>query len=348
MKMPKVYVGRVAYGWEDGGSGWNYLSEKNKRKFAEFSCPLVDDSGPRTPNEDELIEKLAGARAVLLPNGCSGAGITERVLRKAGSIEVIVMAHSAWGGPFMEAAAKLGIKTAEGSNAIDMAVAEWTVATAIMGRRNLIAAGRSLKEDGIWQKDWRKASLLLGSTVGLVGLGRIGRIAVRHFRALGTDVIAYDKYFDPAKAAELGVKLVGLDELLASADVVSLHLPVTPETTGILGAREFALIKDHAVFLNSARAALYDSDALAKELAKGRFQAFFDVYPDEDEMHGDQGCVNQTHPFYKAVHKLDNVYLSSHIAGTNDVMYERAGAESIETLRRYFAGEGLRDARNAG
>lgn len=339
MEKPKIYVGRVAHGWDDGGHGWNYLSEQNQRKLGEFSTPLVDDAGPRTPGEEELVGKLAGARAILLPNGSSGDGITEGVLRQVGTVEAVVVAHSAWHGQCWDAAEKLGIKTVEGSNAIDMAVAEWTLAAAIMGRRNLIQAGRSLKEEGVWQKDWRKASMLLGSTVGLVGLGRIGRIAVRHFRALGTDVVAYDKYFDKAKAAELGVKLVGLDELLATADVVSLHLPVTPETTGLLGAREFALVKDGAVFVNSARAALYDADALAKELGKGRFQAFFDVYPEE-------GDKVKAHSFYKAVHKLDNVYMSSHIAGTNDAMYERAGAESIETLRRYFAGEGLRDARN--
>ncbi|MBN2712850.1 MAG: hypothetical protein JXR97_10535 [Planctomycetes bacterium] len=346
-QKPRVYVGRIPYGWgeHEGGGGWNYINEGNMKRLAEFAEPVLDDSGPRIPGEHELLGKLEGVKAILLPNGDSGIGITESVLRKVGSVEVVVVAHSAWHGPCWDDAIKLGIKVAEGSNAIDRAVAEWTIASAIMGRRDLIAAGRSLKEEGLWQNNWRRASLLMGSTVGVLGLGRIGRLAASHFISLGAKVMAYDKYIDPDKAAAMNIKLVSLDALLQEADVVSLHLPVTPETTGILGKREFELIKDGAVFVNSARAALYDHEALAKELAKQRFQAFFDVYPDENAMHDDHGHVNRNHPFFAAVHNLDNVYMSSHIAGTNDAMYSMAGDESVEVLSQYFEGRGLLDAR---
>lgn len=335
---------RNAYGWNDGGNGWNYISPANINKLNDFACPIIEDSGATPVCEDELVKKLSGVRAILQLNGGGGEEITERVLRAVGTVEVIALAHSAWQGPLWETAAKCGIKTTEGSNAIDKAVSEWAVGCAIMGRRNLIEAGRSLKEEAKWQKNWRKASLLYGSTVGLIGLGRIGRIVSSYFKALGTNIIAYDKYFDKVKAVELGIRLVSLDELLKTADVVSLHLPVTQETIGILGLREFALIKDNATFINSARAALYDSEALVKELGKRRFQAFFDVYPDEENM-SNNGNVNQLHPFYKDVHGLDNVYMSSHIAGTNDAMYELAGAETIESLRLYFECKGLRDSR---
>ena len=343
-EKPKIYVTRNAYGREDGGTPWNYMSPANIEKLNRFSCPIIEDSGEKPVSEDELIEKLSGVRAILQLNGGGGEEITERVLRAAGAVEVVSLAHSAWQGPLWAAAAKCGIKTVEGSNAIDKAVAEWTVGAAVMGQRHLIEAGRSLKEEGKWQKNWRSASLLYGSTAGLIGLGRIGRLVSRYLKTLGAEIIAYDKYFDQAKAAELGIRLVGLDELLKTADVVSLHLPVTPETTGILGRREFALIKDNATFINSARAQLYDADALVEELRKERFSAFFDVYPDEGNM-SKNGNVNREHPFYEGVHDLANVYMSSHIAGTNDVMYELAGAETIETLRLYFEGKGLRDWR---
>ena len=341
---PKIYVTRNAHGWEDGGAGFNYISEKNIEKLKEFAIPIIEDSRTNPVSEDALIQKLSGVRAILQLNGTGADEITERVLRTVGTVEVVSTAHSAWHCSLWDTAAKCGIKTTEGSNAIDKAVAEWTIGAAIMGRRNLIEAGQTLKA-GYWQKNWRNASLLYGSKVGLIGLGRIGHIAARYFNALGADIIVYDKYFDQSKAADLGVTFVGLHELLQHADIVSLHLRVAAETTGILGAEEFAMIKDGCTFINSARAELYDSDAFVNELRKKRFQAFLDVYPDEQQMRVD-GKVVREHPFFNAVHELDNVYMSSHISGQNDTMYELAGAETIETLRLYFSGEGLRDWRD--
>jgi len=309
------------------------MSDANRRALAAFADGVVEGFRNEPLSEDELIERLTGARAILQLNGSGTNEITERVLRAVGTVEAVVLAHSAWSGDLWRTAAQCGVKTVEGSNAVDLAVAEWTVGVSILGMRRLLDAGASLKGEGVWQKDWQQASLLYGSTVGLLGLGRIGRIVSRYFRTLGTRVIAYDKYMKPSDAERLGVTLVGLEELLRTADVVSLHLPVTPETSGLLGAREFGLIKDGAVLVNSARAALYDEAALANELRKERFHAFIDVFSQEP--------LPAEHPF----RTLKNVFISSHVAGTNAVMYERCGADAVETLRLYFEGKGLRDMR---
>jgi len=204
-----------------------------------------------------------------------------------------------------------------------------------MGVRRLHVFNRALKSGSPWGEPRYETGLLCETTIGLIGMGRIGYCCAQYFRALGARVIAYDKYLTPARAAEMGVVLVPLDELLAAADVVSLHLPVTSETKGLLGEREFSLIKNGAVFINSARAALCDENALITELRKERFTAFLDVFSDEP--------LPLDHPF----RKMQQVTLSPHIAGDNRSMSLRCGRDAIETLKDYHAGKGLRNLRYA-
>jgi len=148
---------------------------------------------------------------------------------------------------------------------------------------------------------------------------------------LKADVIAFDKLMREEEAAGMGIRLCPLDELLATADVVSVHLPVLPSTRGMLGAEHFALIKDGAVFINSARSAVYDEKALIAELQKERFEAYVDVYDIEP--------IPAGHPF----RSMPNVVITPHIAGTNAAMGKRCAREAIESIRDYFDGKGATD-----
>ena len=141
-------------------------------------------------------------------------------------------------------------------------------------------------------------------------------------------MISYDPYWTQARAEELGVVLVSLDDLLRESNVVSLHLPVTPETTAMFGAREFSLVRDGAVFVNSARSALYDEPALIAELKAGRFTACIDVF--------DKEPLPLDHPF----RAMEQVMITPHIAGDNNAMCLRCGREAIATLKAYFDGKG--------
>ncbi|MGD2175392.1 MAG: NAD(P)-dependent oxidoreductase, partial [Candidatus Brocadiaceae bacterium] len=118
--------------------------------------------------------------------------------------------------------------------------------------------------------------------------------------------------------------LVGLDELLQAADAVSLHAPVTDETKRMMGAHEFSLMRDGALFVNCARAALVDGDALREELSSGRIRAYLDVYEPEPP------------PLDDVLRELDNVVMTPHVAGTTDLMFLRCGRRAIEALRAYF------------
>jgi phosphoglycerate dehydrogenase-like enzyme len=161
--------------------------------------------------------------------------------------------------------------------------------------------------------------------IGIVGLGRVGRAVARYLQPFGATLIGYDIYVSQSEVESLGVRLVPLEELMRNADIISFHLPVTDETTGMIGAKELSWIKDGAIVINSARAAILEDEAFLAELKKKRFRAFLDVFPVEP--------LPLDHP----LRTLDNVFLTPHIAGDNRAMFVRCGRVGIEALRRYFA-----------
>ena len=325
---PKVYIHRM-------GTWYHfYMNQENEAALGSFAEIVSDGPETREFSADELTEHIRGCSAILSLGGGGSHEITADVLKGAGTVKVICIAH--WCEQLHVAAKEAGITVTEGSNANTVAVVEWTVTAALMGIRKLHVFDQSMKTGSPWGEPRRSVGVLCESTVGLIGLGRIGSYAAQVFRTLGAKVIAYDPYWTPERAASIGVPLVSRHELMKTADVISLHLPVIPETRGMFGAKDFAMIKDGAVFINSARAALYDEDALIAELQKKRFSAFLDVFSEEP--------LPLDHPF----RSMDHVLINPHIAGDNSAMFLRCGREAIETLRDYFAGKGLRDMRYSG
>lgn len=144
---------------------------------------------------------------------------------------------------------------------------------------------------------------LFGKTVGIIGLSHTGRAFIRLLGPFGCNIIAYDPYASDETATELGVRLVSLEELLNTSKVISLHAPITEETKGMLDAERLKLIPAGAVFINTARGILVDHDALAEELATGRFKAALDVTWPEP--------LPADHP----LRQLANVIIPPHIAG---------------------------------
>lgn len=311
----------------------DYITPECRKKLAEFADPIfADDLTAETlENPGDLFHDV---RAVLLQNGLPNA-LPQGIIKFLPKLELVVLAHASFPGDGIWAEAMAtGKQCIEGSDAINRAVAEWTIGCAILGQRRMIAAGESLKYRGLWQNDWRSANLLYGSTVGIIGLGQIGGMVARYLNVLGCKVIAYDKYVAPERAQALNVELKSLTEVLSGSDIISLHAKVTEETAQMLGHREFHRLKPGALLINSARSALYDEAALANVIKAGRIYACLDVF--------DQEPLPSDHLF----RKLDNVYISSHIAGTNLQMYNLAGYQSVETLRQYFVEGELHDSRN--
>jgi phosphoglycerate dehydrogenase-like enzyme len=176
-----------------------------------------------------------------------------------------------------------------------------------------------------WQHEVR------GSTIGIIGASAIGRRVLKLLAPLGATLLLYDPYCTPAVAAEHGAALVGLPELLRGSDIVSLHAPVTPETIGMLGAAEFAAMRDGALFINTARGRLIDHDALLAELRRGRLAALLDVTDPNEPLPPDS-------PFFA----LENCTVLPHMAAVTLEARLRQSQMMIDETLRFLAGEPLR------
>jgi len=152
----------------------------------------------------------------------------------------------------------------------------------------------------------------------------------RLFRAFDARVLVYDPYLTEAQAREMGAELSGLDDLLRRSDIISLHVPSLPETRHMIGAAQLAMIKDGALFINTARGAIVDEQALIAELRKGRFTAVLDVYEKEPLAHD------------SPLRTLPNAILAPHAAGHSHETYLRQGATAVDEVCRMLAGEPYR------
>jgi phosphoglycerate dehydrogenase-like enzyme len=169
-----------------------------------------------------------------------------------------------------------------------------------------------------------------GRRIGIVGFSRIGRRVVAQLQQLdNAEVLVYDPHADPDIVARSGARLTSLDEVLGSVDVLSLHAPLLPETVGMIGAGELALLRDGATVVNTARGALIDTDALTRECASGRLDAILDVTEPEP--------LPEDSPLYD----LPNVSLTPHVSGSLGSETLRLTDAALDELERWVKGEAL-------
>jgi len=238
---------------------------------------------------------------------------------RAGPVNVDVTAATARGIPVLTTPAR---------NADS--VADFVVGVMLALCRNIHRAERHLRQNG-----WRvgdelpyfhfRGPEISGKTLGLVGCGAIGRALARRVRGFDMRVLVYDPYIDQAKLGDLG-QLVSLETALIQADFVSLHVPITLETRGLLNTERLAMMKPTAFLINTARAAIVDEDALFGALAAGRLAgAALDVFWDEPEI-------------APRWFTLDNVLLTPHLGGAADDVKVHHSAMVLEDLQTLRAG----------
>ena len=259
--------------------------------------PWIEQQPLRIYNSAQLAERIEaeGAKVVVVESDSVKGPVLDLPLVAVSSCRgdpnnVDVAAATARGIPVLRA---------PGRNAD--AVAELTVALLFAVNRGVVRADRDVREgeiyrDGTIPYQRFRAWQLAGRTAGLVGLGAVGRATRWRLEGLGMRVIAHDPYADDATHS--------LDELLAEADVVSMHAVVTPETEGLMGAEQFARMREGSVYLNTARAQLHDTDALVAALQNGPV-----VAAGLDHFVGER--IPADHPLCA----LDNVVLTPHIGG---------------------------------
>ncbi len=195
-------------------------------------------------------------------------------------------------------------------------VAELAIGYMLMLARSLYKASETMKAEK-WEKKAFTGDEIGGKTLGLIGIGNIGKETAKRAIAMDMTVVAYDPYVTEAPN---GIKLVSLDELLAQSDYISLHLPKTKESTGMIGAEQFAKMKNGVRIVNCARGGIVSEDALYEALTSGKVAgAALDVF-------------NEEPPTDWKLAKLDNVIASPHIGAATREAQARVGAEVAEKL----------------
>jgi phosphoglycerate dehydrogenase-like enzyme len=225
-----------------------------------------------------------------------------------------------------------GLRVTHAAAIIADAVAEFVIGQAMLGLRQIHQLDRSLRAGDEWNevRERHLGGLLGARTVGVIGAGHVGRAVIRLLQAFGALVLVYDPLLTESEAAALGVERRPLDQVFAESDVVTLHAPVLPQTKAMIGARQLALLRDGALFINTARGALVDEAALLRELRSGRISAALDVFAEEP--------LPTESPF----RQLPNVLLSPHAAGHTVDTYRRQGQAMVDEVGRLLRGESLR------
>jgi len=281
---------------------------------------------------EELAAALEDCDAVIVR---SSTRITAEALSRAKRLKVIGRAGVGVDNIDVAAATERGIAVLNAPSGNTISAAELTFALLLAAVRRVPAADRSMRA-GEWDRKSFNGIELYGKTLGLIGAGRIGGEVARRARAFGMRVIAYDPYINEERARALDLELLPLDEVLGRADIVSLHVPLTETTAGLIGKRELALLRPGAFLVNAARGGVVDEQALYEALVEGRLAgAALDVYEQEP--------LPPDHP----LRKLDNVVLTPHLGAATREAQQNVAIEIAEAVRAALVEGDLSHALNA-
>jgi len=303
----------------------------------ELSPATVDALGPDFEirrcdgaDREQLLAAIPDADAILVR---SATKVDAEAIAAAKRLSVVARAGVGLDNVDVKAATQAGVMVVNAPTSNIVSAAELAIALLLASARHIPQADASLKS-GRWKRSAYTGTELYEKTLGLVGLGRIGALVSARLAAFGMKVIAYDPYISGARAGQLGVRLVGLDELMAESDFVSVHLPKTPETVGLIGEQQLRQAKPGLRLVNAARGGIVDEVALHAALAEGRIAgAGLDVYATEP-------CTDS--PLFE----LPNVVVTPHLGASTDEAQERAGIAVAQSVRLALAGELVPDAVN--
>ena len=282
--------------------------------------------------EDALCARLADVDALIVR---SETKVTARVLEAAPRLVVVGRAGVGVDNIDVPAATRLGVYVVNAPTGNVAAAAEHALALMLALLRNVVAADGSVRR-GEWQRSKLMGRELRGKTLGLVGIGRVGGLVARRAAAFEMSILAHDPYATEASAHAIGARLVELDELLAAADVISLHAPLTERTRGLIDAEAIAKMKPTAVLVNAARGEIIDLAALAEALRAGRIAgAAIDVFPSEPL------------PADSPIRDAPRTVLTPHIAGSTAEAQTNVAVDVVRQVLDVLAGRPARDSVNA-
>lgn len=281
---------------------------------------------------DELCEIISGYDALIVR---SETKVTARVMDEAVRLRAIGRAGVGVDNIDIAAATQRGILVMNAPDGNTITTAEHTIALLTALARQVPQANASLKA-GRWERKRFVGVELQGKTLGIVGLGRIGRVVASRARGLGMNVVAYDPFVTPESLLDAELEFAPLDQVYGRADFLTVHTPLTPETRGIVGAEAFAKMKQGVRIINCARGGLVDEAALNDALVSGKVAgAALDVFTEEPPP--------PNHPLLA----FDNVIVTPHLGASTTEAQEGVAVTVAEQMRDYFLTGALRGAVNA-
>ena len=281
-------------------------------------------------DRDQLLTALADADAVLIR---SATVMDAEAIGASRRLKVIARAGVGLDNVDVSAATEAGIMVVNAPTSNTTSAAELAVGLLIACARNIAPASAALK-GGAWKRSAFSGVELNGKTVGVLGFGRIGQLVAERLRNFGVELIAHDPYANAQRAGQLGARLVSLDELLTESDFITIHLPKTPETLGLIGKEALTKVKPTVRIVNAARGGIIDEAALATAIGEGRVAgAGLDVFATEP-------CTDS--PLFE----FDSVVVTPHLGASTVEAQEKAGVAVAKSVRLALAGDLVPDAVN--
>ncbi|MBA3690044.1 MAG: phosphoglycerate dehydrogenase, partial [Actinobacteria bacterium] len=271
-----------------------------------------------------LAEEIGAYEALIIR---SATQVTAEVLDGADILKVIARAGIGLDNVDVEAATRRGVMVVNAPQSNVISAAEHAMALLLAQARNIPQANAALKA-GSWERSRWQGVELAGKTIGVIGLGRVGALVASRAAAFGMRVIAFDPYVSGDRAKEMGVDVMpSLEALLVQADFVTIHLPRTPDTEGLIGAHELSLMRRGARLVNTARGGIVDEEALAKAIESGHLGgAALDVFAVEPTTDS---------PLFA----YDHVVVTPHLGASTVEAQDKAGTAVAEMVRLALQGE---------
>jgi (S)-sulfolactate dehydrogenase len=310
--------------------------------MAQFTVLIADELSPRaveilqshreievrvqTGLKGDALEKaLVGVHGLAVR---SATKVTAEVLAAAGALRVVGRAGIGVDNIDVKAASRRGVVVMNTPSGNAVTTAEHALCLLLSLARHIPQATASMKS-GKWDKKRFEGTELADKTLGVLGLGNIGRIVADRALGLKMRVAAYDPVLGEAAAAKLGVELVTLDEVFRRADFLTVHTPLTAETRGLVGAEAFKKMKDGVLIVNAARGGIVDEAALAEAIRSGKVGgAALDVFTEEPP--------SKEHPVLGALLALDQVIATPHLGASTEEAQEKVAVEVAEQIAAFL------------
>ncbi len=302
------------------------INEKGIKELEDVAEVVVDTA----ITQEELINKIKDFDAIIVR---SRTKVTREVIEAADKLKIIARAGVGVDNVDVEAATERGIMVVNAPESTSVTVAEHTMGLIMALARKISIADKSVKE-GKWEKSRFMGIELAGKTLGIIGMGRIGSQVAKRCQAFDMDVLVNDPYITEEVASKIGARVVDKETLLKNSDVITIHVPLTPETKHSISRKEFDLMKESAFIINCARGGIIKEDDLYEALKSGKIGgAGLDVFENEP-------------PEGSPLLELDNLVATPHIGASTKEAQSGAAIIVANEVKKVFLGEAPKNVLN--